>query len=133
MNRRVDKRLGNTGSIALDGFLDEDSLKNSSPTIPESSIVMNRTFLDARLCLSSATLMPLVDAIRSHVFATERLHADDATVPSWPRVSPGPASSGPTCATTVRLRAQIRRRPCSSTRPIVAVRIRSNIWRAMPD
>ncbi|WP_338062411.1 IS66 family insertion sequence element accessory protein TnpB [Bradyrhizobium erythrophlei] len=36
------------------------------------------------------------------------------------------------CATTVRLPAQICRRPCSSTRPIVAVRIRSSIWPAMP-
>src|SRR5512138_1881061 len=30
---------------------------------------------------SAATLMPLVDAIRSHVFSAERIHADDTTVP----------------------------------------------------
>ena len=30
---------------------------------------------------SAATLLPLVDAIRSHVFAAERIHADDTTVP----------------------------------------------------
>jgi transposase len=30
---------------------------------------------------SAATLMPLVDAIRSHVFAAERIHADDTTAP----------------------------------------------------
>ncbi|MEY9126982.1 transposase [Bradyrhizobium yuanmingense] len=30
---------------------------------------------------SAATLMPLVDAIRRHVFAAERIHADDTTVP----------------------------------------------------
>jgi transposase len=30
---------------------------------------------------SAATLMPLVDAIRSHVFAAVRIHADDTTVP----------------------------------------------------
>jgi len=30
---------------------------------------------------SSATLMPLVEAIRAHVFAAERIHADDTTVP----------------------------------------------------
>ena len=30
---------------------------------------------------SAATLMPLVDAIRAHVFAAERVHADDTTVP----------------------------------------------------
>ena len=30
---------------------------------------------------SAATLMPLVEAIRSHVFAAARIHADDTTVP----------------------------------------------------
>jgi len=30
---------------------------------------------------SAATLMPLVEAIRAHVFAAERLHADDKPVP----------------------------------------------------
>src|SRR5258708_10557295 len=30
---------------------------------------------------ASATLMPLVDAIRTHVFAAERIHADDTPVP----------------------------------------------------
>ena len=33
-----------------------------------------------------ATLMPLVEAIRAHVFAAERIHADDTTVPFWRRV-----------------------------------------------
>jgi transposase len=32
-----------------------------------------------------ATLMPLVDAIRNHVFAAARIHADDATVQIKPR------------------------------------------------
>jgi transposase len=30
---------------------------------------------------AAATLMPLVEAIRRHVFAAERIHADDTTVP----------------------------------------------------
>jgi transposase len=30
---------------------------------------------------SAATLMPLVEAVRTHVFAAERIHADDTTVP----------------------------------------------------
>src|SRR5437868_12958991 len=30
---------------------------------------------------ATATLMPLVDVIRAHVFAAERIHADDTTVP----------------------------------------------------
>ena len=30
---------------------------------------------------AAATLTPLVEAIRAHVFAAERIHADDTTVP----------------------------------------------------
>jgi hypothetical protein len=60
-----------------------------------------------------------------------RAHPRRPTVPVS-RARPGPAGSAPTCATTVRLPARIRRRPCSYTRPIVAVRIRSSIWRDMP-
>ncbi len=36
-----------------------------------------------RLGASAATLTPLVEAIRAHVFAAERIHADDTTVPVW--------------------------------------------------
>jgi transposase len=31
----------------------------------------------------AATLMPLVETIRAHVFAAKRIHADDTTVPVW--------------------------------------------------
>jgi hypothetical protein len=30
---------------------------------------------------AAATLMPLADVIRTHVFGAERIHADDTTVP----------------------------------------------------
>jgi transposase len=30
---------------------------------------------------AAAALMPLVEAIRAHIFAAERMHADDTTVP----------------------------------------------------
>ena len=34
-----------------------------------------------RLGRAAATLMPLVDEIQAHVFAAQRIHADDTTVP----------------------------------------------------
>ncbi|MET4492187.1 hypothetical protein ABIA94_007787 [Bradyrhizobium sp. LA7.1] len=82
---------------------------------------------------SAATLMPLVDSIRSHVFAAERIHADDTTVPVlakgktrtgrlWTYVRDDRPFAGPDPPAAM-----------SPTRPIVAVRIRSSIWRAMPD
>jgi transposase len=76
---------------------------------------------------SAATLMPLVDAIRSHVFAAERIHADDTTVPVLAKAKTRTGRLGPMCATTARLPGEIRQRPCSSTRRIVAVSIRSSI------
>jgi transposase len=40
---------------------------------------------------AAATLMPLVEAIRAHVFAAERIHADDTTVPV---LAPGKTRTG---------------------------------------
>jgi hypothetical protein len=63
--------------------------------------------------------MPLVDAIRSHVFAAERIHADDTTVPV---LAKGKTRTGRlwTYVRDDRPPAQIHRRPCSSARLIVA-------------
>nr|GAJ37536.1 hypothetical 61.7 kDa protein y4HP [Bradyrhizobium sp. DOA9] len=80
---------------------------------------------------SAATLMPLVDAIRSTSSQPSASMRMTPQCRSWPRARPGPAGSGPMCATTARLPVQIRRRPC--TLPLVAACIRSSIWRAMLD
>jgi transposase len=64
--------------------------------------------------------MQLVEAIRTHVFAGERIHADDTTVRLLAKARPAPAGYGPMCATTSLLPALTRRRRCSSIRAIVA-------------
>ena len=77
--------------------------------------------------------MPLVEVIRAHVFAAERIHADDTTVPVlakgktrtgrlWTYVRDDRPFGGPA-----------RRRRCSSIRAIAAASIPSSIWPAMPD
>ena len=80
---------------------------------------------------AAATLMPLVEAIRGHVFAAERIHADDSTVPVLAKARPAPADYGPMCATTGLLPAPIHWQRYSSIRAIVAVSIPSSIWSAM--
>jgi transposase len=70
---------------------------------------------------AAATLTPLVTEIRTHVFAAERIHADDTTVPVLAKGKTRP------------LLARIRRLRCSSIRAIVAVSIPSSIWHASPD
>jgi transposase len=76
---------------------------------------------------AAATLMPLVEAIRAHVFAAERIHADDTTVPV---LAKGKTRTG-RLWTYVRddgpLPAAIRRPRSSSTRQIGAPDTRNSI------
>ena len=82
---------------------------------------------------AAATLMPLVDVIRAHVFTAERIHAETPQYRSWPRARPESADYRPMCAMTARSPVPIRRRPCSSIRVIAAASILINTWRATPD
>jgi transposase len=76
--------------------------------------------------------MPLVEAIRGHVLAAERIHADDTTVPVlakgktrigrlWTYVRDDRPFAGP-----------IRRERCFSIPGIVAASIPGGIWQASP-
>jgi transposase len=56
-------------------------LNRQSATYAREGIELDVSTLADWVGASAATLMPLVEAIRSHVFAAERIHADDTTVP----------------------------------------------------
>ena len=56
-------------------------LTRQSATYAREGIELDVSTLADWVGASAATLMPLVEAIRAHVFAAERLHADDTTVP----------------------------------------------------
>ena len=81
---------------------------------------------------AAATLMPLVEAIRGHVFAAERIRPTTPRCRSWPRARPARDGCGPMCATTSRSADPLRRRRRSSTRPTAAASIPSVTWPAMP-
>src|SRR6266567_2461663 len=80
----------------------------------------------------ATTLMPMVEAIRAHVFAGERIHADDTIVPVLAKARRAPADYGSMCATTSPSAGEIRRRQLSSTRVTAAASIPNGIWRATP-
>ncbi len=82
---------------------------------------------------AAATLMPLVDVIRSHVFAAERIHADDTRVPVLAKGTTGVGRLWTYVRDERRSAVPIRRRRCSSICVIVAASIPSNTWRATPD
>ena len=92
---------------------------------------------------TAATLMPLIEAIRANVFAVERIHADDTTVPVlatgktrtgrlWtyvrddrPFAGPGPAGGADLlCASDISIVSTeiSKSEPCGSIRLFGAVR-----------
>jgi transposase len=56
-------------------------LTRQSATYAREGIELDVSTLADWVGASAATLMPLVEAVRGHVFAAQRLHADDTTVP----------------------------------------------------
>jgi len=56
-------------------------LTRQSATYAREGVELDVSTLADWVGASAATLMPLVEVIRSHVFAAERIHADDTTVP----------------------------------------------------
>jgi transposase len=56
-------------------------LTRQSATYAREGIELDVSTLADWVGAAAATLMPLVEAIRDHVFAAERIHADDTTVP----------------------------------------------------
>jgi transposase len=56
-------------------------LNRQSATYAREGIELDVSTLADWVGTAAATLMPLVETIRTHVFAAERIHADDTTVP----------------------------------------------------
>jgi transposase len=56
-------------------------LTRQSATYAREGVGLDVSTLADWVGAAAATLMPLVEAIRTHVFAAERIHADDTTVP----------------------------------------------------
>jgi transposase len=67
-------------------------LNRQSDVYQREGIDLDVSTLADWVCAAAATLMPLVDAIRSHVFATERIHAGKRTVVA--HIGPEPAGPG---------------------------------------
>src|SRR3984957_13001769 len=56
-------------------------LTRQSATYAREGVALDVSTLADWVGAAAATLMPLVEVIRAHVFAAERIHADDTTVP----------------------------------------------------
>jgi transposase len=98
------------------------SLNRQSTTYAREGIELDVSTLADWVGACVARLMPLVLLIRAHLFAAERIHADDTTVPVWAKNK---------CRTgrlwTYGRSDPIRQPPSFSTRPIAPPSIPSSI------
>ena len=68
-------------SVLVSKFMLHQPLNRQSDTFDREGVAIDTSTLADRVGACAAALAPLVEAIRRHVLAAERLHADDTTVP----------------------------------------------------
>jgi len=87
--------------VLVSKYCDHLPLYRQSQIYARAGVELDRSTLAEWVGGSSELLAPLVEALRRHVMAAEKLHADDIPVPvlapGWARPKPG--GCGPTCAT----------------------------------
>jgi transposase len=67
--------------VLVSKFADHTPLHRQSEIYAREGVDLDRSTLAGWVGASSSLLAPLVDALRSHVLAASKLHADDTPVP----------------------------------------------------
>ena len=68
-------------SVLVSKFMLHQPLNRQSDTFAREGIAIDTSTLADRVGACAVALAPIVEAIRHHVLAAERIHADDTTVP----------------------------------------------------
>ena len=68
-------------NVLVSKFMLHQPLNRQSDTFAREGIAIDTSTLADRVGACAVALAPIVDAIRRHVLAAERIHADDTTVP----------------------------------------------------
>lgn len=130
-SRPIERGLAGPGLLAhvlVSKYADHLPLYRQSEVYAREGVDLDRSTLAGWVGATSELLTPLVDAVRDHVMATSKLHADDTPVPVLAPgngKTPGPADSGLMSETTGP-RVTRRRQPYGSpTRPTARANIRS--------
>jgi transposase len=99
--------------VLVSKFADHTPLHRQSEIYAREGVDLDRSTLAGWVGASSALLAPLIDALRSHVLAASKVHADDTPVPV---LAPGNGKTK-----TGRLWTYVRDgRPCGDTAPPAA-------------
>src|SRR5947208_4248930 len=112
-------------------YANHQPLNRQSEQYGREGIELSVSTMSDHVGACAAALKPVYELIKAHVFAAERIHGDDTTVPVLAKVKTGPGGFGPMSVTTVHSAARRRRLVCSSTRRIAAASIPSSISQAI--
>jgi transposase len=83
-SRPIDRGLAGPGLLAhvlVSKYADHQPLYRQSEVYAREGVDLDRSTLAGWVGASSELLAPLVDAVRNHVMAATKLHADDTPVP----------------------------------------------------
>ena len=128
-SRPIERGVAGPGLLAhvlVSKYCDHLPLYRQSEIYAREGVELERSTLADWVGGTSALLGPLVEALRRHVMAATKLHADDTPVPCWRRATAKqkPGGCGPTFAMTVPRETQRPRRCGSPTRRIAKASIR---------
>jgi transposase len=98
--------------MLVEKYANHQPLNRQSEQYAREGIELSVSTMADHVGACAATLRPLYELIRTHVFAAERVHGDDTAVRCWRRERPAPGGSGPMSAMTVPSAARRRRPPC---------------------
>jgi transposase len=113
-------------------FGEHQPLNRQSETYAREGIELDVSTLADWVGACTASLAPLIELIRRHVLAGERLHGDDTTVPVLAKDKTVIGGYGPMSGTIARSTAPTRPQRCSSTRATAAASTPTGISPAMP-
>jgi transposase len=112
--------------IMVDKYANHQPLNRQSEQFAREGVELSVSTMADHVGACAAALLPLFELIKHHVFAAERLHGDDTTVPV---LAKGKTRTG-RLWTIVRSAAPRRPPRSTTTRPIVAACIPNGILRA---
>ena len=115
--------------ILFEKFGQHQPLNRQAERYTREGVPLSLSTLADQVGACCAVLTPLLRRVEAHVFAAERLHGDDTTVPV---LAKGKTDTGRLWTTIGPLADRVRRRRCFITRAISAASTRKHISPTMP-
>ncbi len=116
-------------SVLVSKFMLHQPLNRQSDTFAREGIAIDTSTLADRVGACAVALAPIVEAIRRHVLAAERIHADDTTVTVLAKGKTDTGGCGPTCGTIGLLAAPFHRPRPFTTRAAGPGNTHASTWR----